>query len=91
MSTPVSKVSISLGNKVRDRVTGFTGIATSKVEYLNGCVQYCIMPAADKKTGKVEDGRYVDSQQIEILGVGVTVLARPTGGPASDAPKSYRG
>ena len=28
---------IKLGIKVRDKVTGFEGIATARIKYLNGC------------------------------------------------------
>ena len=39
---------ITLGNKVRDKVTGMEGIAVSRVEYLNGCVQYAVQPPYKK-------------------------------------------
>lgn len=51
-----------LGQRLRDRVTGIEGIATSKVEYLNGCVQYCIQPEA--KDNKNVDHEYFDIQQL---------------------------
>ena len=82
---------IKLGNKVRDRVTGFTGIAISRVEYLNGCVQFCIKPPVDSKTGKNNDGEYVDSQQVEFVSNGLVVKADKTGGPSADCPREkYR-
>lgn len=61
---------IALGSKVRDRVTGFSGIAISKVIYLNGCVQYCIKPPI-KDNGTMIEGEYVDSQRVEVVGPGV--------------------
>lgn len=42
-----------LGEKVRDGVTGFKGVITARVEYLNGCLQYCVEP----KVGKEGKGR----------------------------------
>jgi hypothetical protein len=83
---------IQLGNKVRDVVTGVVGIATARVEYLNGCVQYCIkQPIND---GKLPEGEYIDHQQLEVVDGGVTEQLSParTGGPSKDAPSdSYRG
>ena len=55
---------IKLGTKVKDKVSGLTGIATSKIEFLNGCKQYYIQPPVDDKGAPVE-GEYVDDQQLE--------------------------
>jgi hypothetical protein len=80
----------NLGQKLRDRVTGFEGIATSKVEYLNGCVQFCIKPPM--KDGKIVEGEYFDQQQLEFVDEGIAVEQRNTGGAMSDTPRaSYRG
>ncbi|RIV20378.1 hypothetical protein DYU11_20215 [Fibrisoma montanum] len=76
---------IKLGQKVRCIVTGFTGIAISKVEYLNGCVQYCVKPpVVDNKSA---DGEYIDQQQLEVVDDGVAVKKNNTGGVMSDMPK----
>jgi hypothetical protein len=81
---------IKLGYKVRDRVSGFEGIVTARLEYLNGCVQFCVMPKVGKD-GKV-DGIYFDSQQLEVLGEGLVVEPKKTGGPTpSGTPTRYRG
>ena len=64
---------IGLGMKVQDVVTGFEGIATSRVEYLNGCIQYYVQPLMlpdnDKKTENKypNDGAYVDHQRLIVL------------------------
>ncbi len=57
---------IKLGSKVKDKVSGFTGIATAKVEYLNGCIQYCINPKVGKDN-KNKEGFYFDEGQIELV------------------------
>lgn len=76
---------IQLGHEVRDVVTGFTGIATSRVVYLNGCVQYGITPPIDKE-GKRQEVVYIDSQQLQYEGEGVTIGAKETGGDMPDVP-----
>jgi hypothetical protein len=76
---------IPLGTKVKCIVTEFTGIAVSRVVYLNGCVQYGVKPKVDKD-GKMQDVLYIDAQQLEIVGEGVSVKQKQTGGPHPDAP-----
>jgi len=77
---------ISLGNEVKDTVTGFTGTATSRIEYLNGCKQICIKPKM-VKDGEMPEGQYIDIQQVEVVGQGVAVTQKPTGGDMMDTPK----
>jgi hypothetical protein len=72
---------IKLGDKVRDKVSGFVGIATSKTEFMNGCIQYDIIP----KVGK--DNKPVEGLSIDIINLEVIKRAKPkieedeTGGP----------
>ena len=83
-------MAIGLGQKVRDAVTGFEGIAISRVEYLNGCVQYCVKPRVGQEN-KMPDGEYIDSQQLEVVEAMDEVIARPvvepTGGMMADVPR----
>lgn len=82
---------IQLGNTVRDTVTGLVGIATSRVEYINGCVQYAVTPkmGADNK---MPEAAYIDFQRLEFVDDGVAVKRSPTGGAQRDTPSaSYRG
>lgn len=82
---------IQLGNKVRCTVSGFTGIAISRVEYMNGCVQFGIKPKVGKD-GKLEESIYIDCEQLEVVGPGVKIAPKQSGGPSTDAPKhGYRG
>jgi hypothetical protein len=36
------KDKIKLGDRVRDKVSGYEGIAVARIEFLNGCTQYTI-------------------------------------------------
>lgn len=62
---------IELGQKVRDVVTGFEGIADCRMEFLNGCVRVSVQPAMkpDKEDGRqyVQESKVFDEQQLEIL------------------------
>jgi hypothetical protein len=55
-----------LGLKVRDRITGLTGVCSSVCYDLYGCIQAAITPAADEK-GTLPDGRWFDTSRIEVL------------------------
>ena len=80
----MAKVFFKLGLMAQDTVTGFKGILVSKHEYLNGCVQYHL--EAKAKTGDKPNAFYVDSQQIKIIGKGVTVEKDDTGGGFREHP-----
>jgi len=76
----------NLGDKLKDRVTGFEGIVIARSEWLNGCKQYCLKPPVDKD-GKVQSGEWIDQEQLKLVKEGaVAVDAKPTGGPQGDAP-----
>ena len=79
---------IELGQKAKDKVTGFEGILIGRIEYLFGCNQYGIAPEA--KDGKVNDTNWFDEGRIEITGPGVTaeeVKAEKPGGVNRDCPR----
>lgn len=72
---------LELGVKVRDKVTGFEGIATSRLEHLNGCTQYGVSGKVDKD-GKMIDAYYIDHAQLEKIDDGIKdeIEAADTGG-----------
>lgn len=75
-----------LGVKLRDKVSEVEGICIGRIEYLNGCVQYAIKPKVTKD-GKSHEAEWIDSQQLEQTGDGITIKQRKTGGISSIAPK----
>jgi len=80
---------IPLGYRVRDRVSGFEGIVTSRTVFMNGCIQYQIKPGLDKE-GKPKDSALCDCQQLEIVDRGIAPKENKpkklTGGDMPDAP-----
>lgn len=78
---------ILLGQRVRDKVTGFEGVATAKVIYLNGCIQFCVKPMVDKN-GKMVEGEYIDDSQLVVIKDwgDLDIEQESGGGPASDVP-----
>lgn len=55
-----------LGLKVRDKVTRFSGVATSITFDLYGCIQAYVNPPQGKD-GKIPDGAWFDTTRLEIL------------------------
>jgi len=85
---------IKLGDKVRDKVTGFEGIATAKTEFLNGCIQIEVTPKIKKGENIVDKalGIGIDEAQVERIGNGINtpekkVVKRNTGGPMKVTPR----
>ncbi len=72
---------IELGDKVKCKYTGFKGIAVSKTEFINGCIQYDIMPKV-KKNNEIVEGVSIDSQSLEVVSKAKKEIEEEeTGGP----------
>lgn len=56
----------NFGTTVRDNITGFTGVITARVEYMNGCVQYGVLPLK-LKDGVVQDEYWLDEGRIQVV------------------------
>ncbi len=79
---------IKLGSKVKDKVTGFQGIATARIEFLNGCIQIDVVPRAKKGAEKAPEGTYIDESQLEeIKDKKVNVKKKNVGGGFRNYPK----
>jgi hypothetical protein len=78
---------IKLGSKVRDIVTGYEGIATGRIEYINGCIQYGISAAC--KDNVLTGAEYFDFQRLEVIGEPLVMPSREGG--ADKPPMNRRG
>lgn len=77
---------ITLGDKVKDKVSGFTGIAVSRTVYLNGCIQIGVTPKVAKTSDDIKT-YYIDEPQLEIIqSKKVNVKEKETGGPTRRSP-----
>ena len=71
---------VTLGDYVKDTVSGFKGVAVSRHSYLNGCDRITVQPLIDKK-GKHPDSVTFDEPQLIILrSQKVKIGSRITGG-----------
>lgn len=71
-------MSIHLGKTLRDRITGFKGVATGYVKYISGCNQYLIAPPLGKD-GKLAESHWFDEQRLEVVGSKTLVLDNSKG------------
>ena len=83
-----------VGERLRDKVSGFTGIAMSKVEYFSGCIQYLVDPEQlNKETNAKMNGVYFDLEQLEKVDDGLLEVReekkRPGGGMHDNLPTGF--
>lgn len=79
---------IKLGDKVKDKISGFNGIATATSEYLNGCTRIMIEPTKLGDDGKVLESQWFDDVQVEVVKKDAfTKGKKKVGGPPRSDPK----
>ena len=79
---------ITLGSKVKDRFTGFQGIATGRAEFVFGCSRIQVEPE-ELKDGKPIEPQWFDEQRIEVVQTQKdTAAPKPSGGPQNDPVRS---
>lgn len=59
-----------LGDKVKDKVTGFEGIVVGKTVYTTRCIHYAIQPIKLDEKNKPEDWQFFDTVRLELLNAG---------------------
>ena len=76
------KMKFDIGDKLRDKISGFEGIVTAKTEWYNGCKRYRLEP--DKLNpetgGLIEDETFDEDQLEKVRKVKVRPPTKPTGG-----------
>jgi hypothetical protein len=81
----VVELSVTLGNRYKDSVTGFEGVATACYIYMNGCIRVELM--ALDKDGVPKAYVFDQEQMLEVKGAPVErKAATPTGGPRGTTP-----
>lgn len=82
---------INLGDRVKDKVTGFEGICSGITVWLHGCRRIIIQPEKLGPDGKVIDALSFDEPGVDVVKAGVYLEVIPkttakTGGPITKAP-----
>lgn len=57
---------ILLGQKCRDVVSGFTGIAVARTEWMNGCTRVTLQPPVNKE-GALPEGQAFDEPNLMVV------------------------
>lgn len=69
------------GDRVKDRITGLTGIVCCQSRWYNGCVRYAVQ-AEQLKDGAPADLQHIDEQQLTLVkAAAVEPKVKDTGGP----------
>jgi hypothetical protein len=71
---------IALGTKVRDKITGFVGVAVCKTDWMYGCRRYGVQ-AVDIHEGKPVEVVYFDEPQLCVITEAASSNPKSTGGP----------
>ena len=53
-------------DKVKDTITGFTGLVTARTEYLNGCIRYAVEAPKLNEKGERQD-IWEDEERLELV------------------------
>lgn len=80
---------IELGSKVKDKITGFTGIVIHRTQWLHNCNTYGLKPQ-ELKDGKPIDVVCFDEPQLEVVEEEVIEKKRKTGGPCETPQRTNR-
>jgi len=91
---------VELGDRVKDQVTGFVGIAMGRSEFINKCERFALQDEKLDKDNKVRDLVWFDVEQLVVVKKGalpipnksVPIAERPNGpglngSRRSDAPR----
>lgn len=67
---------VRLGSRVRDLITGLTGIAIARTEWLYGCARVVVEPT-ELRDGKPMDAVWFDEQRVEEIEPNVMPVVEP--------------
>ncbi len=79
---------VELGSKIKDKVTGFEGIAIARTCWLNGCTRLAVQ-STELKDGKPTEEYWIDEGRVDVLPDGKIEVSEadrtPPAGPRNDA------
>ena len=77
------------GDRVRDTLTGFTGIVVCRSDWFNGCLRYAVQ--GDKlNEGVPTENQHFDEAQLELRKAGAVKMPQVERGGPQPAPKRPR-
>ncbi len=79
---------VNLGDKVKDKITGYQGTVIAKTEWMNGCHRVIVQAEGLKEDGNAKDSHHCDVQQIELLEESELPKSKAAGGPRPNPSRS---
>lgn len=76
---------IKLGERYRDEITNFEGVATAEYRFLHGCIRVCLERGGEN--GKAEESAF-DEQRLVLVKTERKPVARATSGGPRQGPPS---
>ncbi len=70
----------NLGDILKDEITGFTGVAISRCQWINNCNVYGLKSQKLKDSVPIES-QHFDEPQLELVETKAVSSSRTTGGP----------
>lgn len=74
-------IKIILGSLVKDKITGFTGIADNRATYLYGCDRICVQPNKVNEDYTIPESCMFDECQLEVLSTDTGIATIPPNTP----------
>lgn len=72
---------LALGQEVKDKVTGYTGVIVCRTEYLTGCNRYSVQSRKLDKDSLPADWKAFDEDQLIDLKKNINHEVKNDGGP----------
>lgn len=73
---------VNLGDKVKDSITGFSGVVVGVTTWLHGCRRITVLPDHLDKEGKLLESQMFDEPQLVLIKAKKVKAGDPsTGGP----------
>ena len=79
---------VVIGDRVKDIMTGFEGIAYGRWECLTGCVSFDVHPRVNAE-GEIPSSQWIDESRLEVIekgAVSLIVNEKEPAGPCSLPP-----
>jgi hypothetical protein len=79
-----------IGDKLKEKITGFEGVVMSIAFYSTGCIHYGLLTQKTKKDGTLPDWQYFDESRLSMVQQGeidFEVKKEKPSGPGNEVPQ----
>jgi hypothetical protein len=83
----VKMFKFQLGEIIKEKVTGFTGVIICRAEYATGCIQYGVQSRKLDKEGGIPNWHWIDQIRLQSTGKSLKIV-KDDSGPAQAPPQT---